>query len=189
MERYFDESIPLAKYPTCSWTSDAYTNWLTQNGINVATQMISGSIASAGMLATGNLAGSAGTIVGTIANTIGQFYSASLLPAITGGQNTGDVNFSSLNNTFVFHHMRAKTEYLKIIDDFFSMYGYKVNSLKIPNITGRQNWNYVKTLNANILGNIPQDAIQELKAIFDNGVTFWHNANTFLDYSQQNNII
>ena len=82
--------------------------------------------------------------------------------------------------------MRAKTEYLKIIDDYFSMYGYKVNSVKIPNITGRTNWNYVKTINANILGDIPQEDIQELKNMFDNGVTFWHNPNTFLDYSQNN---
>lgn len=82
--------------------------------------------------------------------------------------------------------MRPKTEYLKIIDDYFTMYGYKVNSVKIPNITGRPNWNYVKTINANILGNIPQEDIQELKNIFDNGVTFWHNPDTFLDYSQNN---
>ena len=30
-----DESIPLGKYPTCSWSSDAYTNWLAQNSINM----------------------------------------------------------------------------------------------------------------------------------------------------------
>ena len=66
------------------------------------------------------------------------------------------------------------------------MYGYKVNSLKVPNITGRTNWNYVKTINANILGDIPQEDIQELKTMFDSGVTFWHNPSTFLDYSQSN---
>ena len=44
----------------------------------------------------------------------------------------------------------------------------------------------IKTINANILGDIPQEDMQKLKNIFDNGVTFWHNANTFLDYSQNN---
>ena len=67
--------------------------------------------------------------------------------------------------------------------------GYKVNSLKIPNITGRTNWNYVKTIDCNITGEIPQEDLQELKDMFDNGVTFWHNSATFLDYSQSNNIV
>lgn len=90
-------------------------------------------------------------------------------------------------NGFSFYKMSIKKEYAKIIDDFFSMFGYKVNEVKIPNVTGRQNWNYVKTIDANILGDIPQEDMQKLKDIFNSGVTFWHNPNTFLDYSQSNN--
>ena len=90
-------------------------------------------------------------------------------------------------NGFSFYKMSIKKEYAKIIDDFFSMFGYKVNEVKIPNVTGRQNQNYVKTIDANILGDIPQEDMQKLKDIFNSGVTFWHNSNTFLDYSQSNN--
>ena len=85
--------------------------------------------------------------------------------------------------------MSIKQEYAKIIDNFFSMYGYKVNNVKIPNIFGRKNWNYVKTLGSNIEGDIPQNDLQEIKNMFDSGVTFWHNSNTFLDYSKENNIL
>ena len=28
------ESISLGKYPTCAWTGDAYTNWLSQQSVN-----------------------------------------------------------------------------------------------------------------------------------------------------------
>ena len=90
-------------------------------------------------------------------------------------------------NGFSFYKMSIKQEYAKIIDDFFSMYGYKVNEVKIPNILGRTNWNYVKTIDCNLLGDIPQEDMQKLKDIFNSGVTFWHNPNTFLDYSQSNN--
>ena len=69
------------------------------------------------------------------------------------------------------------------------MYGYKVNSVKIPNLTGRKNWNYIKTIGATIHGYFPDNDLKELKQMFDNGVTLWHNPNTFLDYSQSNNII
>ena len=85
--------------------------------------------------------------------------------------------------------MSIKAEYAKIIDKYFSMYGYKVNDLKLPNISGRSNWNYVKTIGCNILGDIPQEDMEKIKSIFNNGVTFWHNPNTFLDYSQSNNIV
>lgn len=181
-----DESIALGKYPTFSWSSDAFTNWLTQNAVNMATNLAMSTVNTSSQITSGNIVAGATNFAETIANQIGGFYSASLLPNMEGGQNTGDVIFSSNLNTFIFRNMRVKTEYLKIIDDYFTMFGYKVNSLKIPNITGRPNWNYVKTTDANIIGNIPQEDLQTIKNILNSGVTFWHNANTFLDYSQNN---
>ena len=73
-----------------------------------------------------------------------------------------------------------------IIDNYFSMFGYKTNKVKLPNLNNRTNWNYVKTINCNLLGDIPQTDMQELKELFNNGVTLWHNPSTFLDYSQNN---
>lgn len=181
-----DESLPLAKYPTFSWSGDAFINWLTQNAVNVATDVAlsTGNTIFSGM--EGNIQGAVMNPLNTIAKQIGNFYSASLLPNIVGGQNTGDVNFSAEQNTFIFRCMRAKTEFLKSIDNYFSMFGYKVNEMKIPNITGRPNWNYVKTSDINIIGDIPQMDLAQIKLMFDNGVTFWHNPSTFLDYSQNN---
>ena len=70
------------------------------------------------------------------------------------------------------------------------MYGYKVNDVKIPNITGRQNWNFVKLLNPNIEGSeIPEADLNKFKAQLELGITFWHNPATFRDYSQSNNIV
>lgn len=123
-----------------------------------------------------------------IKNKLAEVYAHSLSPyTAKGNTNGGDINTCSGRNGFSFYKMSIKQEYAKIIDDFFSMYGYKVNEVKIPNITGRQNWNYVKTIDCNLLGDIPQEDMQKLKDIFNTGVTFWHNPNTFLDYSQSNN--
>ena len=36
---------------------------------------------------------------------------------------------------------------------------------------------------------IIRSSVEELKSIFNNGVTFWHNPTTFLDYSQTNSIV
>lgn len=110
----YEENLPLAKFPTCEWSGDGYTNWLTSNAVNVVTS-IAGTVAS---IATGNIV----TTAASIANLIGQFREGTLKPNIEGGNNTGDINFSMKTNTFYFHKMRVKTEYLKVIDDYFTRF-------------------------------------------------------------------
>lgn len=187
----YEESIPIGKFPTCAWSGDAFTNWLTSNAVNIATTVGLGIVGTAVGIATGGVGFVAAglSVAGTVGNLIGKFNEANLLPSIQGGNNSGDINFSVGSFSPIIHHMRAKDEYMQQIDNFFSMFGYKVNVVKRPNITGRTNWNYVKTIDCNITGNIPQEDIQELKDMFDNGVTFWHNPSTFLDYSQNNAIV
>lgn len=69
---------------------------------------------------------------------------------------------------------QIKPEYRKILSDFFNMFGYKTNEVKVPNFHTRRYWNYVQTTNCNIIGNFNNEDLQELKSIFDNGITLWH---------------
>ena len=85
--------------------------------------------------------------------------------------------------------MSIKNEYARIIDRYFSLFGYKVNDVKLPNITGRTNWNYVKTIDCNFSGNIPQPDLEVIKSMFNNGVTLWHNPATMYNYNNTNNIV
>ena len=126
-----------------------------------------------------------------IKQTMAQVQKTSMLP------NTGNVGGSNatllgydLYNQDIFTRYSIKRQFAERIDMYFDMYGYQTNKVKLPNITGRPNWNYVKTMGLNILqkstSNVPQEDLQEFKAIFNNGVTLWHNPATFLDYSQNN---
>lgn len=102
-----------------------------------------------------------------------------------GSSNATLLGYEMLDKN-IFTRYSIKRQFAERIDKFFDMYGYLTNSVKIPNLNNRPNWNYVKTIGANILGDIPQEDLQSLKDIFDNGVTLWHNSSTFLDYSQNN---
>lgn len=190
----YNETIPLAKFPTCAWSGDAFTNWLTQNAVNIGTsitEIVGGTalgFASGGVLSTAGM-GVALSGATKTAGLIGEFREAKLKPSIEGGSNSGDVNYSSGKNTFIISHMRAKNEYLKIIDEYFSKYGYKVNMIKNISFNSRLNWNYIETEDCNITGDIPQEDLKILKQMFNNGVTMWHNPSTIFDYSQSNNII
>ena len=193
----FAEGMPLGKYPICSYSGDVYTNWLTQNSVNTGI-----SLATSGLqvVAGGVLAATgAGALVGAgqiasglagIATTLGNVYEHSLMPPQAQGDiNTGDITYSRGRNNFSFYKMNIKAEMVSIIDNYFSMYGYKVNTVKTPNITGRTYWNYVKTIGANIEGLIPEFYINEIKTMFDAGITLWHDPTKFLDYSQNNTIV
>lgn len=192
-----DDTITGGKLPIGAWTGDVYTNWLTQNGVNIGINLASAGLQVAGgigLMATGGGgfagAGSIASGITGIATTLGSVYEHRLLPDSAGGNvNCGDVNYEFFLYGLDFKRMSIKEEYARIIDNFFSMYGYKVNVVKTPNITGRSNWNYVKLINPNIEGYIPQEDLSEIKDLFSNGITLWHTTSHFLDYSQNNSII
>ena len=106
-----------------------------------------------------------------------------------GNINGGDMTSGDKINTCFAYAVSITYEFAKRIDDFFSMFGYKVNAVKIPNVTGRTNWNYVKTQGCYIKADIPQEDLNEIKSMFDKGITFWNNPSTFMDYSQSNAIV
>lgn len=80
----------------------------------------------------------------------------------------------------------CRLEYIEMIDNYFTRFGYQVNTTKAITITNRENFDYVQTTDCNITGNIPQEDIEELEAIFNNGVTIWHNENTYGDWNVSN---
>lgn len=119
-----------------------------------------------------------------IARTIEKTHVASIQPyQARGNLNSGDVTFSAGRNTFTFYHMCIREEFAKIIDSFFDMFGYKINQVKTPNFSSRSRWNYIKTNNVNLDGNVPQDDLRTIRLMFDNGVTFWKHTATIEDYS------
>lgn len=191
-----DEALPTGKYPTCAWSSDAFTNWLTQNGVNLVASiaLTAGGVATA--IATGGatlpiVAGAITSVAGTVAGTIGQFNQASLSPNIAGGQATGDVIWACNRNKFTFREMRAKTEYLKIIDDYFTRFGYAIKSLELPNITGRRYWNYVEIGASEEIGygEVPSKYMDIINNACRRGVTIWHNHGNVGNYNLNNIIV
>ena len=185
------------KFPTLSWSKDLFTNWLSSNGVNLglgigasALQIIggvgaitsgAGSPLGVGMVASG-LSG--------VANSVGQIYQHSFDPKSSQGNvNGGDINVAGKRNGFYLYNMSIKYEYAKMIDDYFSAYGYKVNRIGTPHIHARTYWDYLKTINCNLGGNIPNNDLKELCTMFDAGITFWHNSTKFLDYTQTNAIL
>jgi len=192
----YDECVSLAKFPTCSWSGDAYTNWLTKEGVN-GNKVVTTAAALGLAALTGNLIGAAISTAGQFISQYGQFKKAQLLPEITGGQNTADVNFAHGNNNFTIRQYHAKNEFLRQVDDYFSKFGYKTLKIKAPNITGRTNWNYVQIGNDEIIGvsnyhnsiSVPTSDMEKINQIFRTGVTCWHSHANLGNFSLSNSIV
>lgn len=215
-ENVIDYSINGPKYPVCSWKSDSYTNWLTQNSVNMGMQWgrealgaavdVVGGAVRGGI--AGSMAGGVGAIPGAVLGAgVGVFTGGSSLIGVAkeqfqaktkanmvsdqvhGNTGAGDFLWAKYRSPFTFTPMSIKAEYARICDDFMDVFGYQVNRLKVPNTNHRANWWYTKTINANIVGNVPNDDMNKIKGAYNNGLTFWKNPSNFLNYSVSNGIV
>lgn len=206
-----DSVLQFNGYPLVPWTNNAYQEWCalqkqgniggtvstalwgdTNNGVQAGVSMfLNGLVESIPELFKTNKAGQVSTIANAISDVIGgtnEILASGYLPNKVFNNGATGESFLATGNYGVYAScFSIKPEYAKIIDNYFSMFGYKVNRVKNIEIRTRQNWNYIKTLGANITGNCPVDALTTIKRAFDNGVTFWHIAN--FDYGDMTNPI
>ncbi|ARQ95225.1 tail protein [Bacillus phage BeachBum] len=91
------------------------------------------------------------------------------------------------NGIFVLYK-QIKPEYQQKLEDYFHLYGYKTQRVKLPATHTRQNWNYVQTDNANITGNFNVEDLNDLKRIFNKGITLWHT-DDIGNYELENGVI
>ena len=182
------ESLDAGKLPTCGWINDSYTNWLTQNGVNIGLGIGGGALAVIGGAVTGNMLMVGGGVT-AIGSQLTQMYERSLTPnTAKGGVNQGDYNFAK-GLCFTPYKKSIREEYARVVDSYFDMFGYKVNKVKLPNKNHRANYWYTKTIDINIDGAIPSEDMKKIKNCYNNGITFWQSNSDIQNYNLTNNIV
>lgn len=204
--------IPIGKFPMTSINFDYYRLWLDKNIFNITTGAIetaAESIVGAVQMGVGLVGATSGADVGLEGATSGfsrsmgmlgyalnlqkEIHNKRKIPPVTISQMSSSEIMVSGNYNYLgfsFYQFCIKREFAEIIDNFFSKFGYKTLKTKVPNINGRTNWNYVKTIEALVDSSVvPEKYLNEYKQMLNNGITFWHNPATFMDYSQTNSII
>lgn len=169
----YNEKMVLDGYPQCAYSTDAFKAWLAQNGSGAAIGGFGSALALVGGAFTGNAPVAIGGAVGVIGSLTSSIQKT-FLPRQAHGSTGSSASFAVGIKDFAFIPTTIRAEYARIIDDFFTMYGYATNRVKVPNVTGRASFNYVKTDKAMIIGNVPFNDLSKIRSIFDNGVTFWH---------------
>lgn len=196
--------LPLAKIPQGSWNADMYTNWMTQNGVNILGMRIDAPTAHAIRGSGQALIGAAtkdyasiGSGLGDMFASVQEMYRASMIPNQIGGQTTvGDVTFAYDKLAPTYYKMSIREEYARIIDDWFNRFGYKINRVKIPDQTGRTYWNFIQIGSGECIGyssnatrSVPASSMEIINTIYRNGTTIWHNHANIGNYSLNNTIV
>ena len=92
----------------------------------------------------------------------------------------GDIRISAI-------HKKIRKEYAKIIDEYFTMFGYSTMRVKVPNRHVRHCFTYTKTSNCVLnRSEMPADAAKHICDIFNRGITYWDRNATVGDYTQTN---
>ena len=195
----YDCGISLGGFPQCSYNTDTFKLWLAKNQFGIAAdtvgnigQIVAGVASIAAAAPTGGLslavgAGAIASGANGIIGTVNSTYQASREP--NKGHGTGAKNnllTAMGDNRFRFYFQKIRRNHAQTVDDFFTMYGYQTNRVKVPNVSSRPHFNYVQTVDVNIIGSIPSDDMATLKAIYNRGVTLWKPASTIGDYTVDN---
>lgn len=122
-----------------------------------------------------------------IANSLAQQYQASTLPPQAHGSQTSIINMATGTQGFRCYRAHIHPTYLKLIDDYFSKYGYAIRRVKIPNTHVRENWTYVKTIGCTITASCPSEDERIITQIYDKGITFFTNEEAIRHQNEMDN--
>lgn len=201
----YDYGIKLSGFPKCNWNFGVWENYYAQQDTNITLSMLASALGSANQAASGVMNSSGGS-KGSLAASAGMSIAQAGMGALQAGLNTfgglsvqksqpdqsrgasnvGGVNYNMETMDFWIIHKRLHWGYVVKIDDYFTKFGYRVNSTGVPNLHTRKYWNYLKLDQPSVTGNMPVGDMAAIKQILSNGITFWHTTDVG-NYDLNNN--
>lgn len=186
----FTESVTVSGFPQCAFAVDSYKAWLAQQGGYVGAGVGAlGSLATLGAgIATENpmlgIAGGVG-LVNSIKNLLVQQTRGAKSRGVQGnGTMLGDRHLGAYLKSMSVNRQQAR-----VIDSFFDRFGYACERIKVPNRNVRASWTYCKTRDCALHGNVPAEALEKIKSIYDNGITWWNKNVDIGNYSLSNGVL
>lgn len=210
------ERVTVTDFPQMAYNIDAYKSWLSQQPYGIvydekgpvaaATYSIGytlGHFFAGAATAATNIRRQANNAASTSTDIKSYWHEAikAMRDANELKNYSGSCAMSTQlqDNDFHYYQMTVRANEAKIIDDYFTYFGYNTMRLKVPNTGSRKYWNYVKTANCMLeSGNhfndtdaatisIPADVQSDIQAIFNKGITLWHGPYFVNEYNEHDN--
>nr|DAP36196.1 MAG TPA: Major tail protein [Caudoviricetes sp.] len=191
------QTLTINGFPVCAWSTDYFQSWFKnqfypQQEIaerSSIRQELTGLASPFMSAASGNASGVASGVLMNSFNTwnreesINDTYEvatsvAKAKPPTSHGQTqTGllRLGVSTSNQPLCYaYRVTMGAEQAERIDKYFDRFGYRVATIKVPELHSRPVWNYVKTVDCNLTGTMPPGDQVAIRQIFNKGVTFFH---------------
>lgn len=177
-----EDAVPTGALPHSSFNANSFVNAMAQKLPTMA-------IGTIGMLITSaKLPGGAVGFATNVADSVASIYESSLnSQTVKGTTALSELVYEKALNIRI-KKMQVQEEFARIIDNYFTCYGYKTAIVKVPNMTGRKSFNFVKTIDSTVKGSVPDNVRVQFREMLDSGVTFWHT-DDIGNYDLDNSIV
>lgn len=186
--------MEISCFPQCAFNIDQYKAFLAQNSSTIAVEAVStatsgviNTVTNAMNLNVGGAVRSAYTAAEKAARLMAFHSDYARKPTQSNGVTTGGWLASNRKLDFYFLKQSITAQYARMIDGYFTMYGYAQNKMMTPNMNARPHWTFVKTAGCVLSGNLPADDAAKIENIFDNGIRFWKDHTKIGHYSSYSN--
>lgn len=140
--------------------------------------------------------GSVGGVMNAMSNSamrIAQLGDEFDRPSTSVNQQSGSDSYLSMQDkkglNITEQRTMFKKEHFMMVDEFFTKYGYKTLRTGVLSYRNRSNFTYVKTIECNFVGDFDVNTKNQIKSIFNEGITFWVNSDEIGNYSVLNSPI
>lgn len=191
-----ENSLSISDFPICSWSCDSYAQYISQNrsridlaNFNLGKSLVTGNIGSSSVQGIKNSKFDSSPINGVISQLATMDDMKRQSDSAGGSMTGGSLNVQMQRQGFTFSYQSIEKTRAEIIDKFFDIFGYKVNTVEKPKLKTRKNFNYIQTENINIKGEMDNNALKDIQEMFNTGVTLWHNPSNFCNYDIENGVV
>lgn len=187
----------MKEFPMCAWTIDTFKAFLAQqlvaipsNAVGAATmgyynprpipKGFRGDRTSWRQEEAGF--GAVTSLIGAIPDVIQGAYSSIYHPFEARGANAPLLSCAGLApyKDFWFYRISVRSDEAERIDNYFTMFGYAINNVQVPERNARPYYTYVKTIGCHVTGSFPAGAQREIEEIFNKGVRFWNQSHEYI---------
>nr|DAJ90941.1 MAG TPA: Major tail protein [Caudoviricetes sp.] len=196
----WESSLIYDTYPATSFITSEYNDYIGNNSNRLLAGQLSRIVSAVSTFGTApaNPTGAITSLTGNVMAGMSEYATLKDLQAHTstiGGTASGYFNLLFAQNFFIGYRVTVNATVAKQYDDFFTMYGYTVNALKVPQFAQsqrRKSYNYCKTRNACIrsLGatslGIPDTALKDIQSALDGGLCLWETLANVGNFSVDN---
>ena len=207
----FRYGLSMKDYPICGFASDAYQTWLAQRSQSQYMSLIAKGVSDYVGLSVLGIGASLGEVApyraltgvsitaasfgSSVANVIENVIEAKNKPdKIVSNMGGSTLKIANHHFGFEFARLSVNDYYAKIVDNFFTQFGYAqdalmdIDSWLFPSGGAkiRPHFKYIKTTDIHVNGACNAKYKDLIETIFNRGVTFWETDTAIGDYSVDN---